>query len=108
MTPVPPPAAGALPAAADRHLIENALALYCRAMDEHNAPAAGLLLADARLHFKDQPMRAGADAIAGFYAAAFRNPAPTRHIISNLLVQADGPGIAYQARYQRWLEPVSK
>jgi SnoaL-like domain len=102
VTPVPPPAEGVLPAAELRHRIENTLSLYCRAMDEHDASAAALMLADARLHFKDQSVRAGADAIAGFYAAAFRNPAPTRHLISNLLVQADGPDITYQASYQRW------
>ncbi|WP_426997966.1 nuclear transport factor 2 family protein [Pseudarthrobacter sp. N5] len=102
MTPARSSAAGALPAAEHRHLIENALALYCRAMDEHHAPAAALLLADARLHFKDQPVRAGAQAIADFYAAAFQNPAPTRHLISNIHVQADGLQINYLARYQRW------
>ncbi|MDQ1060819.1 hypothetical protein QFZ23_004784 [Arthrobacter globiformis] len=102
MTQVPLSAAGTLPAAEHRHLIENALALYCLAMDEHDATAAGHLLTDAQLHFKDQPLQTGADAIAGFYAGAFTNPAPTRHLITNLLTQTDGPDITYRATYQRW------
>jgi hypothetical protein len=96
------PAADILPAAGHRHLIQNALALYCRAMDEHDAAAAGQLLCDARLHFKNQPVVVGADAIVALYAAGFRNPTPTRHLISNLLVQPKDQTITYQATYQRW------
>lgn len=102
MTQVPLSTAGVLPAAEHRHLIESALARYCLAMDEHDAAAAGQLLADARLHFKDQPVQTGADAIAGFYAGAFKNAAVTWHLINNLLTQADGPDITYRAIYQRW------
>ncbi|RAX46440.1 hypothetical protein DQ354_05890 [Arthrobacter sp. AQ5-06] len=102
MTPALDPAAGIVPAAGYRHLVGNALALYCLAMDDHDAAAAGRLLGNARLHFRDQPMLVGTDSIVSLYTAGFRNPAPTRHLISNLLVQADGPDIAYQARYQRW------
>jgi len=98
----PTPAAGDLPAATHRHLIENALALYCSAMDDQDAPAAGQLLACARLHFKEQPTLTGADTIVALYAAAFRNRAPTRHLISNLLIQPEGQDIAYRATYQRW------
>lgn len=71
-------------------------------MDGRDARAAGMLLAKARLHFKDQPMLTGAEAIAGFYAAAFHDPAPTRHLISNLLVRTEDQDIAYSATYQRW------
>ncbi|MFB9651656.1 nuclear transport factor 2 family protein [Pseudarthrobacter oxydans] len=102
MTQAPCSASSILLAAELRHLIENALALYCLAMDEHDAAAAGQLLTDAQLHFKGQPAKTGVDTISGFYAEAFQDAAPTRHLIGNLLTQVDGQDITYRATYQRW------
>lgn len=89
-----------------RHVIENSLAAYTKAMDDQDAETAARLLAMAELHFKGNPPLQGAENIGAFYASAFPNPSRTRtrtrHIITNLTTAFDGNGTNYTAIYQRW------
>jgi hypothetical protein len=96
------PPAEELRQAADRHLISNALARYAAAMDGQDPVAAGRLLAQAQLHFKDHPVRSGQEEITGFYAAVFPNPSRTRHLVSNVIVTDEEACVSYEALYQRW------
>ncbi|MGP6175374.1 nuclear transport factor 2 family protein [Corynebacterium sp. A21] len=86
----------------DHQVISNKLAQYAAAMDQQDPDAAGLLLAHARLHFKDQPPYDGAEEITRFYTTVFPSSAPTRHIVSNLVVTSRDDSATYQAYYQRW------
>lgn len=85
-----------------KYAVEEALASYCRAMDEHDAEEAGRLLARCKLQFKDQEPLTGARSIRAFYAKVLRSGTPTRHVFSNLLIQHKEGNIAYAATYQRW------
>lgn len=98
-----PPAAGIASALPEiRHTIEESLARYTRAMDNQDPETAATLLADAELHFKTAPPIRGRDEIAAFFGSAFPNPARTRHLISNLILEPATDGIEYNAIYQRW------
>jgi hypothetical protein len=85
-----------------RHVVEESLARYTRAMDDQDAEAAATLLADAELHFKTStPMRGRSD-IAAFYTSVFPNAARTRHLVTNLTLERLSGCIEYAAIYQRW------
>ena len=88
--------------ATSRHTVENALALYCSAMDRRDAPAAARLLANADLFFKDFPRRHGHDSIQRFYADVFATvSAGTAHVVSNVQVGVDDSNVYYSCLYQR-------
>lgn len=89
-------------AATGRHVVENALALYCSAMDTGDAIAAARLLADAYLFFKDQPPRQGYDSILSFYLSVFAaGTGRTAHLFTNVRVDTDETTVIYSCLYQR-------
>ncbi|WP_258803622.1 nuclear transport factor 2 family protein [Pseudarthrobacter sp. NS4] len=97
------PASGSATALPEiRHTIEECLARYTRAMDNQEPKTAATLLADAELHFKNNPPVQGRRDIAGFFASVFPNPSRTRHLISNLTIEPGTDCIEYRAIYQRW------
>ncbi|ASN19984.1 nuclear transport factor 2 family protein [Arthrobacter sp. YN] len=97
------PASGSAPTLPEiRHIIEESLARYTQAMDNQDAETAATLLTDAELHFKDNPPVQGHRDVAGFFATAFPNPSRTRHLVSNLIIEAGTNCIEYRAVYQRW------
>lgn len=87
-----------------RHVVENALAQYCSAMDSQDAASAGRLLANADLFFKDQPRRRGREDIEAFYKSVFGSVAGgTAHLVSNVRVGVENGTIFYSCLYQRAL-----
>jgi hypothetical protein len=98
-----PPASGSAPALPEiRYTIEECLARYTRAIDNQDPETAATLLANAELHFKNNPPLQGRREIAAFFATVFPNPSRTRHLVSNLTIEPDTNGIEYNAIYQRW------
>ena len=96
----PPP--GTSPAEA-RHLVENLVVAYTRAVDGKDLGRVVELLAGAEVVFDDGPAVSGAAIRAG-YARAFGAAGVTRHLVLTGLVEL-GPdetaGVAWFP-YQRW------
>lgn len=87
-----------------RHITETFLARYCSAMDARDAVAAGRLLSNADLYFKDLGHRRGRDDIEAFYTGLFEaSTDDTAHLIGNLLVGVDDTTVFYSCAYQRVL-----
>lgn len=85
-----------------RYWVDDHLTQYCTAMDTGNGDAAGRLLSNADLYFKDHPLRRGYREISDFYAAAFATGDATAHLIGNLSVGIEQERLFYNCRYQRW------
>lgn len=85
-----------------RHIIENSLAAYTRAIDDQDPDAAAKLLTGADLYFKDNSPLRGLDAIHGFYSSVFPNSSSTQHVITNLATRTGRNTTDYTAIYQRW------
>ena len=87
-----------------RHELENLLYRYAELADERDAEGLGRLLADATLEFPGAGAVRGAGPISEHYRGIFDGTPPSRHVVTNVIVSADGADTAStRCRYARWL-----
>lgn len=91
-------------AAAYRHAVENLVYRYAELADDRDAAGLGQLLAAATLTFPGAPDRHGADAITAHFQHAYADAPPSRHLVTNVIVEAPVElVVAARCRYTRWL-----
>ena len=81
--------------------MENALAAYCAAVDDRDTARLRDLLTNTRVTFRGAPVDGD---IGEFYERAFATSHTTRHLFSNVTVNAHAAAdlVNYRAAYQRW------
>lgn len=84
-----------------RHAVENVLAAYCAAVDDRDSVKLRDLLTNTRVTFRGAPVDGD---IGEFYERVFATSPTTRHLFSNLTVNARAAAdlVHYRATYQRW------
>lgn len=90
---------------ADYHAIQNLIFRYCDYLDRGDFHAMGQLFAHADVYLGavEQPIRSDAEALADMYqdfVKMYADGTPrTRHVTTNLIIEADGPGHAWAQSY---------
>ncbi|MDQ1181818.1 nuclear transport factor 2 family protein [Rhodococcus sp. SORGH_AS_0301] len=84
-----------------RHEVDNLLGRYAECADARDAWSVAELLARADLHFTGTTI-AGRDSIERHYRLLFETPPASRHLITNVIVDAQQDHADFRCRYSRW------
>ncbi|MBT2513607.1 nuclear transport factor 2 family protein [Arthrobacter sp. ISL-30] len=94
-----------------RHAVENLLgryAEYAEYADERDAAGVAELFSDAVVSFAGTTLGT-ADEISGHYGRIFAAAPPSRHVLTNIIVDRAGSTATARCRYSRWaIEPDAK
>lgn len=96
------------PAAAVRHAVENLLGRYAEYADDRDVAGVTELFNDAVVSFAGTTLET-ADEISGHYGRIFAAAPPSRHLLSNIIIDPAGSTATARCRYSRWaIEPDAK
>ncbi|WP_328814177.1 nuclear transport factor 2 family protein [Rhodococcus sp. NBC_00297] len=91
-----------------RHEVDNLLGRYAELADARDADAVAELLARADVHFAGTTIT-GRDAIGRHYGHLFETAPISRHLITNVIVDAQQDRADFRCRYSRWqIDPTAQ
>ena len=91
-----------------RHVVENLLSQYAEFADERDADGVSRLFSGAVVRFAGTSLATPAE-ISEHYARIFAAGPRSRHLLSNIIVDAAGDTASARCRYSRWaIEPEAK
>jgi hypothetical protein len=84
-----------------RHAVENLLGRYAEYADERDADGVSTLFGEANVRFAGTTL-ATADEISEHYGRIFAAAPPSRHLLSNIIVDHADHTASARCRYSRW------
>ncbi|MEV8150448.1 nuclear transport factor 2 family protein [Arthrobacter sp. NPDC080073] len=84
-----------------RHAVENLLGRYAEHADERDADGMSRLFSDAAVRFAGTVLST-ADEISDHYGRIFAAAPPSRHLLTNIIVDHADLTASARCRYSRW------